>query len=207
MPDALKQNLQKAYNQKARHRDASAVENWKLTEQENFLSLLLQEQKQTLLELGAGPGQASALFRARGLNVLCTDFSPEMVKLCRQKGLSALLVDFTALPFAPASFDAIYALNCLLHIPKKEMPHVLAGIAAALKPNGLFYLGLHGGHDHEGIWQDDFYEPKRFFSFYSDASLLKMVQPLFQVHSFKQLVPDFSQPHFTFQSLILRKPE
>ena len=204
MPDEIKQNLKKAYDQKAQHRNASPLETWKLTERERFLALLLREQKQTLLELGAGPGNASAFFQANGLHVLCTDFSPEMVKLCQQKGLSAQIVDFSNLPFAPASFDAVYAMNCLLHLPKQEMPKILTDIATILKPGGLFYLGQYGGYDHEGVWQDDFYEPKRFFSFYSDTHLLKVVKSAFQVHSFRQFIPDKNNSHITFQSLILR---
>ena len=90
------------------------------------------------------------------------------MEACRQKGLKAFERDFLHLGFPPASFDAVYAINCLLHVPKRELPAVLAAIRLVLKPGGLFFLGLWGGVDSEHIWEGDTYEPKRFFSLYTD---------------------------------------
>ncbi|MFZ6026907.1 MAG: class I SAM-dependent methyltransferase [Chloroflexota bacterium] len=72
------------------------------------------------------------------------DLSPEMVRLCRQKGLATSVMDMAELDFSPASFGAI-AMNSLLHLPKTALPGVLRQIHRVLKPDGLFYLGVHGG--------------------------------------------------------------
>jgi SAM-dependent methyltransferase len=205
MPDLLKVSLRQAYNKMAQNRDALEVEDWKREVRGHFLALLQQEQKVSLLELGAGPGGDSLFFAKQGLDVCCTDFSPEMVAICRQKGLRAQVVDFMQLPFARATFDAVYALNSLLHLPKKAMPAALRGISVVMKPGGLFFLGLYGGYESEGVWQDDFYEPKRFFSFYSDAHLLDVVSAVFQIQQFERIISDESNPDLYFQALILRK--
>ena len=67
-----------------------------------------------------------------------------MVKLCLQKGLNAYVMDFLGLDFPASSFDAIYSLNCLLHVPTHDLPQVLQKLQGLLKPTGLFYLGVYG---------------------------------------------------------------
>jgi hypothetical protein len=50
-----------------------------------------------------------------------------------------------------------------------------------LKPTGLFYMGVYGGREFEGIWQEDFYTPKRFFSFYLDHRIQEVVSEFFEI--------------------------
>ena len=198
-------NLIESYNNHARERDAYAVDAWKVEERANFLSLLRQEHKQSLLEIGAGAGKDSKFFHDQGLAVTCIDLSPEMVKLCRQKGLAAHVMDMTRLDFPPNSFDAVYSLNSLLHIPKVEFPIVLENVKKVLKPTGLFYLGVYGGEEFEGIWELDSYTPKRFFSFHADENIQKITSEVFDLLSFKPL--NVSSNNLHFQALILRKQQ
>lgn len=206
MNQKLRNNLRQSYDRKAQERDARTIQAWKLAERQAFLSLLRQEQKQTLLEIGAGTGIDGKFFQEQGLEVTCTDLSPEMIRLCRQKGLTAYVMDFGDLRFPPASFEAIYALNCLLHVAKDELPAILRAIEMLLKPGGLFYMGVYGGYDFEGIWPDDSYEPKRFFSFHSDEALQAVVRQVFSLQSFKRIAYNGKDAKLHFQSLVLRKP-
>ncbi len=110
--------LRAAYShESAEQRDNIEKEDWKVVERQQFLSLLQKEGKTTLLEIGAGTGKDSLFFQESGLRVVCTDLSPAMIALCHTKGLEAYVMDFLNLDFVPASFDAVYALNCLLHVP------------------------------------------------------------------------------------------
>jgi SAM-dependent methyltransferase len=126
-----------------------------------------------------------------------------MVRLCQQKGLDARVMDAVDLDFPNNSFDAVYSLNSLLHLPKKELPIVLQNIRRVLKANGLFFLGIYGGYDFEGIWENDSYTSKRFFSFHSDGGLKRVVTESFTLLSFKQIISGDGDLHF--QSLVLRK--
>jgi SAM-dependent methyltransferase len=196
-------DLRHAYNQSAAQRDAAEIAGWKLAEVQNFLGYLQQEGKHDLLEVGAGPGHYGRYFADQGLTVTCTDLSPEMVRLCRQKGLAAHEMDFLHLDFAAASFDAVFALNCLLHVPSADLPRVLEAIRRLLRPGGLFYMGVYGGRVFEGIWDEDYHDPKRFFTFYPDTQLLSVVMNHFELLYFRQVeVERGSNLHF--QSLILR---
>jgi len=168
--------------------------------------MLQSEGARTLLELGAGPGKDGEFFRDHGLDVVCTDLSPEMIELCESKGLAARVMDLSDLDFSSDAFDAVYALNCLLHLPGRELPAALRGSRTVLKPGGLFYLGVYGGKDHEGVWADDPYEPKRFFSFHTDERLEEMVTGSFDICSFRRTAVAAEQAEgLHFQCLILRK--
>jgi len=195
-------NLRQSYDRNAAERNGSGIEAWKVKERQYFLEKLQQEGKHNLLEIGAGPGRDSKFFQDSGLDVTCTDLSPEMVELCRAKGLNAHVMDFLSLDFPDESFDAVYALNCLLHVPKQDLGSVLEKIQRLIKPNGLFFIGVYGNEDFEGAWPSDNYTPKRFFSFHTDEGIQKAVTSYFELVYFKTIPVENNQHHF--QAMILR---
>jgi SAM-dependent methyltransferase len=131
------------------------------------------------------------------------DMSPAMIRLCQAKGISACVMDIDSLGFESNSFDAVYALNSFLHLQKSEFPVALVNVRNALRPDGLFYLGIYGGYDFEGVWGQDSYTPKRFFSFYSDENLKKFLIEYFKIVYFKNI--QLGEGNIAFQSVILRK--
>jgi SAM-dependent methyltransferase len=201
----IKNNLMESYNRHARDREAGTLEAWKIENRSSFLALLQKEGKLSLLEIGAGTGKDSKFFQENGMDVTCIDLSAEMVKFCRQKGLSAQIMDMAHLEFTNESFDVIYTFNSLLHIPKNELPLVLENIKRVLKPNGLFHLGVYGSeNEFEGVWDEDSYIPKRFFVFYSDEHIQEIATHYFELISFEKIISEGNHVHF--QRLILRKP-
>lgn len=198
-----KQSLRTTYNQYAEQRNNNGIEPWKEQERNRFLSLLKQENHASLLEIGAGTGRDSLFFAQNGLDVFAVDLSDEMVTLCLDKGLRANMMDFYELEFEDGHFDAIYALNCLLHVPKNDLPKVLHEIQRVLKPGGLFFCGVYGGQDTEGVWEQDTYEPKRFFSMYLDEDIVPIFGRHFEIIDFHTVPMSEGVPHF--QSLTLRK--
>jgi len=198
------ESLRTAYNREsAVRRNSVEKEHWKVTERQQFLELLQQEQKTTLLEIGAGTGKDGLFFQEHGLHVICSDLSPDMIELCREKGLEAYVMDFLGLDFPAASFDAIYALNCLLHVPTADLPAVLTKLQSLLVPGGLFFLGVYGGHEHEGIADYDWHQPARFFAYHSDEFMQQITSQFFEPVSFK--VIDLGEPDYHFQALVLRR--
>lgn len=201
LPDSLTKDLIRAYNRQASERDGSERQAWKIEVRDQFLMSIQEHKFHSLLEIGCGPGHDAKFFQDEGLDVTCADISPSMIELCKAKGLNAQVMDFSHLTFADNSFDSLWALNCLLHIPKNHLPEVLTGIRRVLKPGGLFYMGVYGGQNSEGVWEGDSNEPKRFFSFFEDDGLKQTLQELFTVVSFNTL------PHsdvLNFQSVVMK---
>ncbi|MDP7422829.1 MAG: class I SAM-dependent methyltransferase, partial [bacterium] len=175
-----------------------------LMERQRFLDVVQAEGKRKLLDVGAGPGVHATFFRENGLTVTCVDLSSEMIKRCREKGLTAFEMNFLNLNFPENSFDAVFAMNSLLHVPRNDLAAALESIKRLLPPAGLFYWGQYGGKDHEGVWESDHYEPKRFFSFLTDKDIERTAREFFRVISFKQIEVE-DEREISFQSLLLSK--
>ncbi|MCY4333226.1 MAG: class I SAM-dependent methyltransferase [Litoreibacter sp.] len=101
------------------------------------------------LDLGCGPGNSAAMMRDAGLIVEAWDASAEMVAIAQKKfGLDAKQAVFNDLT-SESSYDGIWANFSLLHAPKAEFPRHLAAIKTALKPGGVFHIGMKlGAEDH-----------------------------------------------------------
>ena len=200
--------LRAAYDGGAERRDLMAKARWKLAEREAFLHRLRDSGCVRLLEVGPGTGQDSVYFRDQGREVVAADLSPAMVARCRAKGIDARVVDFLHLDFPPGSFDAVYALNCLLHVPNADLPGVLRAIREVLRPGGLFFLGVYGGggvcagDGHEGVTEDDLHNPPRFFSWRGDEQLQEFARECFEIVDFHLV----DSGRDRFQSLTLSRP-
>lgn len=194
--------LREAYDAGAGWRDGLGKEPWKVAEREAFRDRLAPGAR--LLEIGAGTGQDSASFQQEGFAVVAADLSPVMVEHCRAKGVEAHVMDFLHLDVPAGRFDAVYSMNCLLHVPNHDLPAVLAATREALRPGGLFFAGVYGGtRSAEGHLDGDEHVPPRFFSWRTDEQLLGFAAACFDVVEFRSF--DVGRSH-RFQSLTLRRP-
>ena len=194
--------LVKTYEKYAHERASHSPDEFKVQERSEFLKFLKNEKRRTLLEIGCGHGRDAQFFQSQGLQVFAVDNTPTMVKLTAEKGIPAQVLDCYDLDEIDETFDAVYTMNCLLHIPKRDFDRVLRLISGRLNENGLMYLGLWGDENFEGIWEKDRYEPKRFFSFWKTEALLKVLQQSFRLEYYRRLEPHEDR---IFNSLIVRK--
>jgi SAM-dependent methyltransferase len=201
----VKRQLRRAYDAKAADREVMDDRAWKQPERERFAALLRAAGAGTLLEIGAGHGVSGRFFADEGFDVVCVDLSPELVERCRAKGLTAEVQDFSDLRFADGSFEAVFGMNCLLHVPRAELAAVLRSVRRVLAPGGLFYWGQYGGRrSFEGIFEHDDYEPKRFFSWLTDEEIQRAAGEVFEVADFRRIPLDGDR--WTYQALVLRRP-
>lgn len=206
----FKQQLKIAYNKDAKRRDglADKRDQWKLETRQQFIDLLKSQNGKSILELGSGAGLDAKFFKDCGFDVLATDLSSEMVKMCCKRGLEAKVVDLYYLETLGKTFDAVFSMNVLLHVPKNDINNVLDGIYKILNSGGLFFYGVYGGIDEEKTIVD---KSKmglpRLFSFLSDESLLKLVKNRFEILDFKTIDIGSDKPNFHFQSLFLKKKD
>jgi SAM-dependent methyltransferase len=203
--DSVLDQLRRSYDHAAEERNRGEIQPWKLPERDRVLAWFALSNAHRLLEIGAGAGKDSLFFQQNGLDVTCADLSPEMVRLCRDKGLSAHQMDFLHLDFPAASFDAVYAMNCLLHVPKADLPRVLTAIHALLRPGGVFYMGIYGGIEQDGIWDQDRYQPPRYFAFYPDDQIRAIVKAHFIEEDFRTISVLEDPAGMHFQALMLNK--
>lgn len=123
----------------------------------------------TILDLGCGVGDSAARMRDAGFDVSCMDASPDMAAMAEeQHGLDVDVASFDELA-AETKYDGIWASFSLLHAPRAEMPENLARIHRALRPGGVFYMGLKmGGHEARDA-------AGRFYAYFGEEELVAML--------------------------------
>ena len=123
-----------------------------------------------VLDLGCGPGVMSARMAAKGFSVLATDAVPEMVKMAAaHPGVEARVARFDGID-GDAEFDGVWANFSLLHARREDLPGHLSDIRRALRPGGLFHIGMKTG---EGEKRDDL---GRLYTFVTEAALCGLLQ-------------------------------
>jgi SAM-dependent methyltransferase len=91
-----------------------------------------------VLDLGAGTGSASRAIEAAGGRVVAVDLEPAMLAFRHQTRPPAVVAEALALPFAPASFDAVVAAFVLNHVD--DAAGVLRESARVLRADGALLL-------------------------------------------------------------------
>ena len=109
-----------------------------------------------LLDVGTGTGRMAELFAPRASRVTAFDKSPEMLRLARTRlqhlpadAVELVQGDFTALPFADASFDTVLFHQVLHYAQQPE--GVLAEAARVARTGGRVAIVDFAAHDREEL--------------------------------------------------------
>lgn len=102
-----------------------------------------------VLDLGCGPGGYAVMMAGAGLTVDAMDAAEEMVKRVQSlPGIAARVGRFDDIDGTDL-YDGIWASFSLLHAPRADFPRHLAALRRALKPGGVFFIGLKRGQGGE----------------------------------------------------------
>jgi SAM-dependent methyltransferase len=101
-----------------------------------------------ILELGSGPGWDADFVESLGRRVRRTDAAAAFCDFQAGRGiqverLDAVLDDYTDDEFD--AYDGVMALCLLLHVERADTDRVLAKVAAALRPGGVFLVSVREG--------------------------------------------------------------
>lgn len=171
----------------------------------NEINLFLKTIKgKKTLDLGSGPGDASLIFKQKGFQSICIDFSESMIQLCKEKGLKAYKLDMEHLDFKDNSFDAVWAYTSIMHLPKNKIPNILKKISELLKKDGIFYIGMIEG-EFEGLKPEKNDELlKRYWSLYTKKELDQLLSKNFEIIHFSKI--RYSK-NYTFLNFMCKKKD
>jgi len=133
-----------------------------------------------ILDLGCGSGEHSSYFKEKGLDITAIDLSREMIRLCLDKKLNAVLMDIEHLDFENDSFDGIWAVTSLLHVPKLKLKDVIKKLNLILKTNGVLYVCVKEGKGEKFVDYGSS-DAKRFFAFWEEDELKKEFENYFDL--------------------------
>lgn len=111
-----------------------------------FLKMLGDGKKQ-ILDVGCGTGKASLFFARLGHQVRCLDLSIGMLReTMSQKNdghdLNSTLANMKNLPFPGNSFDGLWTMAAVVHLPRQDRKTALSEFYRVLKPNGVLGLSV-----------------------------------------------------------------
>jgi SAM-dependent methyltransferase len=118
-----------------------------------------------VLDLGCGGGVPMTQALAAGRQVTGVDISARQIELARAAVPEATFVhaDMTGLHFDPASFDAVVAFYSLTHVPRADLPELLASVRRWLRPGGVL-IATMGAQDGPDAVEQDWLGAPMFFS-------------------------------------------
>lgn len=103
-----------------------------------------------ILDLGCGSGRDLRYFAQRVFRVIGIDYSPRLVELARAYSKQPVVVgDFSSLPFEDNSFDAVWSIGSLLHVPRSSISSVLSEVRRVLKDDALLLTSVKKGSGEE----------------------------------------------------------
>ena len=118
-----------------------------------------------VLDLGCGAGVPMTRALAAGRHVTGVDISARQLELARAAVPEATFVqaDMTALDLPAASLDAVVAFYSLTHVPRADLPELLAAILGWLRPGGVLIASM-GAQDSPDDVEADWLGVPMFFS-------------------------------------------
>lgn len=137
----------------------------------------------SILDLGCGPGNHAAYFRAKGFDPLCGDLSAGMLDLCRRKGLPTVRLDIEAFGL-PETFDGIWANACLLHLRKADVPAALDRIVRHLEPGGVLGCAVKHGAGERMEADPEYPGTRRRFSYFGALEFADLLAEKFLLEAF-----------------------
>lgn len=166
--DPRRNNLRRAYDLDAERRSTREPEPWRLEIVDALAHRICGTGEVRVIDLGCGTGQLASRLISHRLRVVAVDLSPSNVRRARERGVPAMVADFTALPCRDASFHGALAFNSFLHVGRAHRSHLYAEVRRVLVDGAVLAVVVWGGVESEGPLEDDWLDPPRFFSFMDD---------------------------------------
>jgi SAM-dependent methyltransferase len=132
----------------------------------------------TILDFGCGPGRDLRTFSGFGHTAVGLEGSERFVAMARaESGCEVWQQDFLQLDLPQARFDGVFANAALFHVPRQELPRVLAQLHATLKPRGVLFSSNPRGNNEEG-WSGGrygvFHDLEAWRAFLADAGFIEL---------------------------------
>ena len=182
---AVETDLARYYDGEGDERANRPIDPRRVESRDRILALLGRSPRR-VLEIGPGPGRDATAFLAAGHTYAGADLSAEHARRALAAGAPVVVAPARDLPFASASFDALWTMSTLMHVPDTAIAPTLVEIRRVLAPGAIAAVGVWGGPDVEQALVHDRRPelPARLFSRRSPERWRSMLESLGTVVEF-----------------------
>jgi SAM-dependent methyltransferase len=169
-----------------------------------FVDQLRAEHRNSVLDVGAGPGLDGRGFGGAGLFAVGVDLALGNCRLAVAVGTRSVQGSAVALPIRAGSFHAGWSMSTLMHLDDDDAATASRQLAEAVEPGGPCMVGLWGGGDIESVDQTSIEgQERRFFRRTLDHAISLLSDAWILVdHEVWELGPDM----WPYQVFSLRAP-
>jgi SAM-dependent methyltransferase len=156
-------DLRAYYEEEARLRRRGPLRGPRLALRSEFIELLGDEGRTSVLDLGAGPGRDGEAFVAAGMRFVGLDLAVGNAAVAASVGVTVIPGSIAAPPLRTATFDAGWSMSTLMHVPTADVPTVLAAMLGPLRPGAPVMVGQWGGDQGDAVINRDIEGQRRLF--------------------------------------------
>lgn len=141
-----------------------------------FISNLSKNAK--VLDVGCGCGRDVSYLMEEQYDVIGVDLSKGMINEAKKRveGGNFILMDMLDLKFDKESFDGIWCMASLDHIPKDIVPGVVGKLYDLLSDKGVLYLSVPEGEDEGTVDYEKSGNMSRFCAHYNQEELKALLK-------------------------------
>jgi len=144
----------------------------------NIDFFIKQLKGKNILDIGCGSGRDAEYFVNKGLDVAGIDLSDRFIEISRARVPNAKFIkmDMRNIDFPLESFDGIWSLASILHIPKIAAKNTIKQLRKVLKTNGIIYISVKLGEGEKFIKRDRYKGLEKFFAFYTESEISDLLE-------------------------------
>lgn len=205
-PVDVETSLAAYYDEEGDERLNRPMDPRRVAARDGFLATIATGGERCVLEIGSGPGRDAAAFINAGHCHIAVELSGEHARRCQTTGSRVIRASVRRLPFPTASFDSIWTMSTLMHVPDSAIVLALSEVTRVLKPGGVAAIGVWGGPDVEELSSEDQLRGRepRLFSRRSNKRWRGMLDGIGTVEDFKTWGDDHD---FFYQWATVRRRE
>ncbi len=194
--------LRSYYDEEARHRSRQQPTGRRVVARDNFITLLNDENRHSVLDFGAGPASDALAFNHAGLYYLGLDLAHGNSVLAAANNHTVIQASIEAPPIKPASFDAGWSMSTLMHLAADEALSAIRAIGQTLRSGAPFLVGLWGGTPKDLVDTDGIEGERRFYSLRSVAQNRRQLETIGRIE--QETIWDTGPPESDYQVFLVR---
>ena len=201
----LDRDLTAYYAEEARLCRRTSHSAWRFEVLDRFAEQFAHEDRQTVADVGAGPGVDTRAWVERGFDAVAVDLTHANSVIGNGNGHAAITGSIHSLPLRSEWFDAVWSMSTFVHVPMDETQAAVGELLRIARPGAPVVIGTWGGVDHEGVIELGDIVPYRFFSLATHDRWRELLATCAPVDTFEVVRPD-DPLGWEYQVAVLRRP-